>query len=101
MSEENHQEREVKVRNWAQKEGGDTPEEGRRDFGDIVKVSRDSPPSGGEENALSLGPFTRVVGCPNKLRLASPYCAVAVRVPYQLSLAVGIVVEEDGEDTES
>lgn len=75
---------------------GSAPEEGGQDFRDIVKMSGDSPPTGGKKKVL-FGFTTDGVGSFDQDRLLPPDFTATVGFSNMLTLVIGPIVEEDGD----
>ena len=97
VSEQNHEEDEVEVGHWAGKQSRQGPEESSEKLGDIMKMSRDPPPSRNKEQTLSLLSLTGVISGTNQIRSLAPYCTVPISISCKFPLPISIIVEKDAD----
>lgn len=74
---------------------GKTPAQAGQDFGNVVKVTRDLPPSIEQQKALLRLSIRGCVFRHNLVRGFTPDLAVALGLPKYVPLTVRIVVDED------
>ncbi len=99
MEEQDSQKHKVKVRQYIMEQCWYSPGKGSHELGNVVEVTRDSPPTRHKQEALLLFSSGRTVIGQNCDRLSPPDSAVAIGFPDSFFLSVCIVVDQCGENS--
>jgi len=93
MSQENEQEDNVGVRHEVLKSSWNSPEEGQKQFGNVMEVSGNTPPSRSQQDTLSLLPRLQHILRSDDLCWLSPDQGLPIRISDILLLFVSQEVD--------